>query len=46
MSPEQLELLLTKLAEAKAKANEEGSPQSELLIDDAIELASQPDPHG
>lgn len=46
MSPEQKEDLLAKLAEAKAKAQQKPDPDTEELIDEAIELASQPDPPG
>ena len=46
MSSEQKELLLAKLAEAKAKANENSDQVTEDLIDQAVALASQPDPHG
>ena len=46
MSEELKVLVLAKLAEAKAKANENSDHATEALIDESIELASQPDPPG
>jgi hypothetical protein len=43
---EKLEALIAKLEELKAKAAQNGNTEEEGLADEALELASQPDPPG